>query len=136
MIFLFQDFSLDLIGCKWNVRLSLNFLDFKSPFISIFDQASIYDILVKNNTIYTATSNGVYYAPFSSNTKNNAAAFKKIEDLQGQAWAVQAFDNSIIISHDTGIYKFANGTAVKIGTENGFWKLTKIKNLPKILHPE
>jgi len=108
----------------------LNFLDFKSPFISIFDQASIYDILVKNNTIYTATSNGVYYAPFSSNTKNNAAAFKKIEDLQGQAWAVQAFDNSIIISHDTGIYKFANGTAVKIGTENGFWKLTKIKNLP------
>jgi len=101
----------------------LNFLDYKSPFVSIFDQASVYDILIKDNIIYTATNNGVYFAnnhlPFK---------FKKIEDLQGQSWAIQKLDNDIIISHDTGLYKLVNGTIEKIGNENGFWKITKIEN--------
>lgn len=102
----------------------LNFLDFKSPFVSIFDEASIYDILIKDNIIYTATNNGVYFASRDS----DILSFKKIEELQGQSWAIQNCDNTVLISHDTGLYEFLNGTVQKIGKENGFWKLTKIKN--------
>ncbi len=99
----------------------LNFLDYKSPFVSIFDQASVYDIVLKDNVIYTATNNGVYYA-------NNTPPFnfKKLEDLQGQSWAIQQLDNDIIISHDTGLYQLVHGTLSKIGKESGFWKITKI----------
>lgn len=100
----------------------LNFLDYKSPFVSLFDQASVYDILLKNNIIYTATNNGVYFANNQPPYK-----FKKIDDLQGQSWAIQNLDNEIIISHDTGLYKLVNGTVKKIGKENGFWKITKIE---------
>ncbi len=99
----------------------LNFLDYKSPFVSIFDQASVYDILLKDNIIYTATNNGVYFAnnipPFN---------FKKLEDLQGQSWAIQQLENDILISHDTGLYQLVNGSLKKIGKESGFWKITKI----------
>ncbi len=102
----------------------LNLLDYKAPFVSIFDQASIYDIVIKDNVIYTATNNGVYYA----NTSKRAIDFKKIDDLQGQTWAVQNFEGAIIISHDTGLYELTNGSVKKIGTETGFWKITKIKN--------
>ena len=99
----------------------LNFIDYKSPFVSIFDQASVYDILLKDNVIYTATNNGVYFA-------NNTPPFnfKKLEDLQGQSWAIQQLDNDIIISHDTGLYQLVHGTLNKIGKESGFWKITKI----------
>ena len=99
----------------------LNFLDYKSPFVSIFDQASVYDIVLKDNVIYTATNNGVYFA-------NNTPPFnfKKLEDLQGQSWAIQQLDNDIIISHDTGLYQLVHGTLNKIGKESGFWKITKI----------
>lgn len=100
----------------------LNFLDYKPPFVSIFDQASIYDITIKDNVIYAATNNGVYY---SSN--NSSYDFKKIEDLQGQTWAIQNFEGSLIISHDTGLYELTNGNVKKIGKETGFWKITKIK---------
>lgn len=99
----------------------LNFLDYKSPFVSIFDQASVYDIVLKDNVIYTATNNGVYFA-------NNTPPFnfKKLEELQGQSWAIQQLDNDIIISHDTGLYQLVHGTLNKIGKESGFWKITKI----------
>lgn len=101
----------------------LNFLDYKPPFVSIFDQASIYDIVIKDNILYTATNNGVYYA-----TNNGSYNFKKVEDLQGQSWGIQNLEGSLIISHDTGLYELANGSAKKIGKETGFWKLTKIKD--------
>lgn len=106
----------------------LSLLDYQSPFINIFDKASVYDILVKNNTIYLATNNGVYYSSFIDNLENPSFNFKKTENTQGQAWTIQEFENSIIISHDTGLYKLENNIAKKVSLQNGFWKLTKIKN--------
>jgi len=106
----------------------LSLLDYKSPFIMAFDQASVYDILVKDKVVYIATSNGVYFSDFLNLKKNSSFNFKKVENLQETAWAIQELDNDIIISHDRGLYKFENGAALKIGTPNGFWKITKIKN--------
>ena len=106
----------------------LSFIDFKSPFLSVFDQGSVYDILVKDNTVYVATNNGVFYSKFSSN--NNSFNFIKVEGLQGQSWAIQNIDNDIMISHDTGIYKLVDGKAQKIGLQPGFWKITSIKEKP------
>lgn len=108
----------------------LSFLDFKSPFISVFDGAPVYDILVKGNFIYIATNNGIFYSNFSLTT--NSFNFVKVEGLQGQCWAIQDIDNTILISHDTGIYKLENGKIKRIGKESGFWKITKIKNNPDL----
>ena len=85
----------------------LSFLDFKSPFISVFDGAPVYDILVKGNSVYIATNNGVFYSNYS--LRNNNFYFVKIEGLQGQSWAIQNIDNDILVSHDTGIYQLENG---------------------------
>lgn len=106
----------------------LNLFDYKSSFISIFDQASVYDILFKNNHVYSATNNGVYYADFDLKNNGSLFNFNKIENLQGQTWAIQDLDGDIIISHDNGIFKLENSTVRKIGNQNGFWKLTKINN--------
>lgn len=108
----------------------LNLLDYKSPFIKVFDQASVYDILLKDKKIYIATSNGVYFSDFTENLRNSSYDFKKIEFLQGTTWAIQNIDNSIIVSHDSGLYKLENGNTQKIGNHEGFWKILKIKNKP------
>ncbi|MDD5149862.1 MAG: triple tyrosine motif-containing protein [Flavobacterium sp.] len=106
----------------------LSLLDYKSPFISVFDQSSVYGVLVKNKIVYLATSNGVYFSDFLKNSNNNNFNFKKIENLQGSSWAIQELDNDIIVSHDAGLFKIENENAQKIGSEDGFWKMTKIKN--------
>lgn len=123
--FLFETKNHDIWVLQNN---GLSLLDFNSPFVSLFDQSSVYDILAKKNELYIATNNGVYYSNFNNPNENSLFHFKKIEELQGQTWAVQEFDNDIIISHDTGLYKFNNGSVQKISTQNGFWKITKIKN--------
>ncbi|MBS7788020.1 hypothetical protein KIH23_12000 [Flavobacterium sp. CYK-55] len=108
----------------------LEFLDYKSPFISIFDQASVYDVLLKNNQLYVATNNGIYYSNLAQNQTNSNLVFNKIESLQGQAWSIKDCDGDIMVSHDTGIYKITQGNAQKIDGASGFWKLTKITTKP------
>jgi len=43
----------------------LAYIDFKSPYTSLFGKASVYDALVHNGMLYLATTQGVYYAPFN-----------------------------------------------------------------------
>lgn len=104
----------------------LEFLDYKSPFISIFDQASVYDVLLKNQTLYVATNNGIFYSNLAQSQTNSNLVFNKIESLQGQAWSIKDCDGDILVSHDTGIYRIAQGNAQRIDGASGFWKLTKI----------
>jgi DNA-binding CsgD family transcriptional regulator len=106
----------------------LDFVDYNSPFQSIFDQASVYDILCKNQRVYLATNNGLYISDLVNANPDKKLAFNKLSSLQGQSWSIQDCEGDVVISHDTGIYHLVAGTAHKIEGPSGFWKLTKIKN--------
>ncbi|MEY2692617.1 MAG: hypothetical protein RIT03_1007 [Bacteroidota bacterium] len=106
----------------------LEFVDYTSPFQSIFDQASVYDILYKHQKMYLATNNGVYISDLVNSNSDKKIAFNKLSSLQGQSWSIQDCEGDILISHDTGIYQLLEGTPHKIEGPSGFWKLTKIKN--------
>ncbi|WP_372745218.1 LuxR C-terminal-related transcriptional regulator [Lutibacter sp.] len=100
-------------------------LDFNSQYANVFDYASVYDILIKNETIYLATNEGVFYL-----NNFNALNFKinKIEDLPGQAWSLSKVDDEIIIGHNNGIFVLKNNIIKQIDNSTGFWKITPVKN--------
>ncbi|MES2486869.1 MAG: triple tyrosine motif-containing protein [Bacteroidota bacterium] len=104
----------------------LAYIDFKSPYTSLFNKASVYDALVHNSTLYLATTQGIYYVPFDGNIPGSPSIFEKIPLLNGQTWSIQLLDGDVIASHDTGLYKIEAGTISKIGDVNGFWKVTPI----------
>jgi AraC family chitin signaling transcriptional activator len=104
----------------------LAYIDFKSPYTALFNKASVYDVLVHNNSIYLATTQGIYYAPFNGTIPASPNAFEKVNSLSGQAWSIQLLDGDVIASHDTGLYKIEGNTATPIGAVNGFWKVTPI----------
>ena len=104
----------------------LTYIDFKSPYKSLFNKASVYDGLVYNKQLYLATTQGVYYADYDVAANTNTSDFKKIAGLQGQAWSVQLLQGDVIVSHDSGLFKIADNEAVKIGTVSNFWKVTPI----------
>ena len=108
----------------------LTYVDFKSPYTSLFNKASVYDVLVHNSMLYLATTQGVYYAAYNPVTNTTIGEYKKIAGLQGQAWSVQLLEDDIIVSHDGGLFRLANGAAVKIGTASNFWKITPISGKP------
>lgn len=106
----------------------LAYIDFKSPYTNLFNKASVYDALVAKGSLYLATTQGVYYAPFNEANPSSPSDFKKLNGLQGQTWSVQLLEGDIIASHDSGLYKIEGDVATKIGSINGFWKVTPISN--------
>jgi AraC family transcriptional regulator, chitin signaling transcriptional activator len=104
----------------------LSYIDFRSPYTKLFGKASVYDALVHNGTIYLATTQGIYYAPFNPAAPASPNDFTKIPAINGQTWSIQLLDGDVVASHDTGLYKIKNGQGTKIGTLNGFWKVTPI----------
>ena len=98
-------------------------LDFNSQFSNIFDHASVYDILIDNQTIYIATNEGVYYLNESDDIDYN---INKIENLQGQAWSLNKVGDDILVGHNDGIFVLQNKIPRRIGEKTGFWKITPI----------
>jgi AraC family transcriptional regulator, chitin signaling transcriptional activator len=104
----------------------LAYIDFRSPYTTLFGRASVYDALVHNGSIYLATTQGIYYAPFNPAAPASPNDFIKIPGINGQTWSIQLLDGDIIAAHDTGLYKIEGETATKIAPEAGFWKVSPI----------
>jgi len=100
-------------------------LDFNSQYANIFDHASVYDILIDNETIYLATNEGVYYI---NNFSDLDFKVNKIEDLPGQAWSLTKLNGDILIGHNDGLFVLKNTIPEQIGNRTGFWKITPLKD--------
>ena len=105
----------------------LDFIEFSSPVSNIFSQASVYDILIRDEKITLATNKGVYQMNLS---ETNNSEFKNISGLEGQAWQIQEVNNSILVSHDRGLFELMPDGPKKIGNVNGFWKVSAIPGEP------
>ncbi|HSI70871.1 MAG TPA: triple tyrosine motif-containing protein [Gillisia sp.] len=108
----------------------LDFIEFDSPVSLLFEEASIYDILIDNNLIYLATNKGVFYSLFKGEQSQYDLKFEKVPNLEGQAWAAQKVEESVIISHDKGLFVLKDNLPHKIGQIDGFWKIIEIDSKP------
>ncbi|WP_116789956.1 triple tyrosine motif-containing protein [Flavobacterium psychrotrophum] len=104
----------------------LAYADYHSPYRVLFGKASVYDALPLGDSLYIATTQGVY---FTDDIKT-IPQFKKVSGLQGQAWAIQKAQDDIIASGDAGLFVLKNGEAKRISATQGFWKITSIKSKP------
>lgn len=111
----------------------LDFIELNSPVSQLFGEASVYDILIENNKIYLATNKGVYVSPVNVNNRNlNELNFKKISNLEGQAWSIQKEKGSVIVSHDKGLFYIEDEIAKPIGNVSGFWKILNVPEKPNM----
>lgn len=108
----------------------LDFIEFDSPVSLLFDEASIYDILVEKELIYLATNKGVYYSRIPVGRSISSFQFHKVPGLDGQAWSVQKLEDQIFVAHDKGLFLLRDQLPERIGEDSGFWKITPIRNKP------
>ncbi|WP_177229073.1 triple tyrosine motif-containing protein [Pustulibacterium marinum] len=101
-------------------------IDYNNPKTTIFNQASVYDVLVEKAHLYVATNQGVYVADLSSQNRVGPESFQLINNTQGQAWSIQKVNNTILAGHDKGIFKIEQKEATKVGYQNSFWKVIPI----------
>ncbi len=113
---------------------SISYVELKSPFYTLSENEGIlgstYDVKKHKDTLYIATSNGLYYSkwPQSSYTDN----FSKIIGVEGQIWDLSILDDQLFIGAHNGSYIQQGTTAIPISDLKGGWNFNSIpenKNL-------
>ncbi len=113
---------------------SISYIELKSPFHTLSEDdgiyGSTYDVKKHNDTLFVATSNGLYYCKWPPG--NYANAFKQIQGVEGQVWNLSVIDNTLFIGAHNGSFIFQNNKIEPISEIKGGWNFVKIpgnKNL-------
>jgi AraC family transcriptional regulator, chitin signaling transcriptional activator len=107
----------------------IDYIENSSPVSILFEDASIYDVAIKENNVYLATNQGAFIAPLQTK-KNESLAFKNIFGLPGLIWSVRSFNDQLLVGSDRGLYHVTGSTFKTIIEGPGFWKVIDIRNKP------
>lgn len=109
----------------------LDFIRYDTHVNQLFEDAAVFDVLIKNDKMYLATNKGFYVSSLKTNenNKHSGLIFNKIDAPQGPAWSLSVVDDHIIGGHNKGLFILNGATINKVGKEEGFWKILSIPNV-------
>ncbi|MBW1294427.1 triple tyrosine motif-containing protein [Aquimarina litoralis] len=130
------DLFLDKTNNLWaTLDGSISYLELNSPFYTLSEDDGIYgttyDIKNHKDTLYVATSNGVYYSPWP--LPQITDRFKKKSEIQGQIWDLSIVDEQLLVGGHDGSYSIKNGKVTTISNIPGGWNFVEIPNQKNLL---
>ena len=88
-------------------------------------QGSGYETIESDNGTYYSTSNGIYYLA------KNATQGKFINGTEGPAYGMTKIARKLYAGHHTGLFLLENGTARRIASTDGLWKIKQLQSNPE-----
>ncbi|HET8859199.1 two-component regulator propeller domain-containing protein [Marivirga sp.] len=124
----------DIQGNLWlGHNNGISSIALNSPFKHLNEQSGLpgtgYDALLKNDTLYLGTNNGLYFKNIYS--QNNT--YSKVENTSGQVYNIQNINNSIIMGHHAGTFEIDHGKAKSIADIPGTWTFLDLKKYPNLI---
>ena len=83
-----------------------------------------YSTIIYNDSLYIATSDGAYVAPFSKQDKDisfTKTDFTRIKNSSGQVWSIDVVNRQLLMGYNEGAYSIRGQTAYPIIQGDGFW---------------
>jgi DNA-binding CsgD family transcriptional regulator len=113
----------------------LDCVEVSSPMSALFEDASVYDVLIKDNTLLIATNLGVFRSsnPDGNNSQGLGTSNPNIHNiigLEGQAWTLHHFEGQVLCSHDQGLYQISGDKIIPILKGVGIWKVIPVSGKP------
>lgn len=103
-------------------------IETSSPVSLIFENAAVYDALLKDNMFYLATNQGVYLTSLSGSGQYlSRSDFRIVEGLEAQAWSLWQYRGKVLVAHDRGVFVIDGNTHYHVKGTNGVWKVIPIK---------
>ena len=96
------------------------------------NELSGYSSRILNNSIYIATSDGVYSAPLSDASKDlsfSKADFTFIRNSGGQAWHLDEVNHQLMVGHHNGAYIVKNNQAIQLTSDGGVWLFVPMSSI-------
>jgi ligand-binding sensor domain-containing protein len=87
-------------------------------------EGSVYGVRIYNNKLYAGTNNGLYYTDWSTDQRKiRTQPFKKVNNSDGQVWALDEIDGDLFMCHNEGLFHIQQGEAIKISKDLvGVWR--------------
>ncbi|WP_421873072.1 triple tyrosine motif-containing protein [Marinoscillum sp.] len=106
-------------------------INITSPVSILFENASVFDVIIRGGKFYAATNQGVFISEkITQNPHFTSLNFKQIQGLDGQSWSIQVFNGKILVGHDGGLFIIDNDQTLRIPGVSGVWKVIPIKGKP------
>lgn len=92
------------------------------------DYGSAQSALLKDGIFYLGTNQGLYRADWRDLNNNvNTKSFSLVKGSEGQVWALNDVNGTILCGHDKGLFAVAGNTLQRIYTEPGVWTMLPFK---------
>jgi AraC family transcriptional regulator, chitin signaling transcriptional activator len=118
-------------GNIWAVlNNGIDCIDVNSPVTLLFDNASIFDVLIQKDRMYLATNQGVFIADVNAGGDVLKSDFRKVPGLEGQAWSLHEFEGRVLCGHDQGVIVFSENGFEKRQGAKGIWKVIPVEGRP------
>ncbi|MAE85596.1 MAG: hypothetical protein CMB80_22865 [Flammeovirgaceae bacterium] len=106
-------------------------INITSPVSVLFENASVFDVIIRGGKFYAATNQGLFVSEkITNNPFFTSLNFKKIPGLEGQTWSIQIINGKILCSHDDGLYSLDGNNVERINGATGVWKVIAINGKP------
>ena len=110
----------------------ISYMNIKGPIKEYRDNkgevGSTYASLVKEDTLYLGTNQGLFYRNL-----HDKSDFKLIKGTEGQVWSLKEIDGTLFCCHHSGTYIIKGDRADKIADIEGTWKIVALPDDPNHL---
>ncbi|MEW7292445.1 helix-turn-helix and ligand-binding sensor domain-containing protein [Aquimarina sp. 2304DJ70-9] len=114
---------------------SISYAELKSPFYTLSEKDGIYgttyDVKKHNDTLYIATSNGLYYSKWPQNYYGDI--FKQATGIEGQIWNLTVIDDTLFIGAHNGSFILQNNKIEPISEIKGGWNFVRVPNTKNLI---
>lgn len=88
-----------------------------------------YTALLKENTFYLGTNQGLYLSGWEDLNNNTAFHhFTLLPGSEGQVWALKNIAGTVFIAHDNGLFLLKDNKLERLGNQSGIWTVIPYKN--------
>ncbi|OWY19478.1 hypothetical protein BVG80_18110 [Sphingobacteriales bacterium TSM_CSM] len=88
-----------------------------------------YTALLKNNTFYLGTNQGLYQSGWEDlNNNTSFYQFKLLPGSEGQVWSVMHIAGSVFVGHDHGLFLLSGSKLERLSNQSGVWTVMAYKD--------
>ncbi len=116
----------------------IDYVLLNSPIRNLFGTNNLYGTgytsLLKENTLYFGTNQGLYTSPAPLSNSPTPLQLKLMNGMEGQIWCLNNIDNQIFCGTDRGAFMISPDQRIKqIEQLPGTWVFKKLKNHPDFI---
>lgn len=107
----------------------IDYVLYNSPITTLFGTSNKYGAgyasLLKNNTLYMGTNQGLYSTSYPISATPEPVELKQL--MKSQVWSIDTIGNTILVGNDLGLFQIINGVPKQVTGIPGTWSCLQLR---------